>query len=72
MTTVTGPSFAVGVSSKILHYIIDEVEVEVTLTETLFILDITETKSKNCFFHTLKEKKMVTTVSGTDNLFLNL
>ena len=71
MTTVTGPSFAVGVSSKILHYIIDEVEVEVTLTETLIILDITETKSKNCFFHTLKEK-MVTTVSGTDNLFLNL
>ena len=48
MTTVTGPSFAVGVSSKILHYIIDEVEVEVTLTETLIILDITETKSKNC------------------------
>ena len=56
MTTVTGPSFALGVSSKILHYIIDEVEVEVTLTETLIILDITETKSKNCFFHTLKEK----------------
>ena len=56
MTTVTGPSFAVGVSSKILHYIIDEVEVEVTLTETLIILDITETKSKNCFFHALKEK----------------
>ena len=56
MTTVTGPSFAVGVSSKILHYIIDEVGVEVTLTETLIILDITETKSKSCFFHTLKEK----------------
>ena len=57
MTTVTGPSFAVGVSSKILHYIIDEVEVEVTLTETLIILDITEIKSKNCFFSYIEGKK---------------
>ena len=57
MTTVTGPSFAVCVSSKILHYIIDEVEVEVTLTETLIILDITETKSKNCLFSYIEGKK---------------
>ena len=42
-----------------------------TLTETLIILDITKTESINCFIiHWTK--KMVTTVSGTYNLFLNL
>ena len=43
----------------------------ITLTETLIILDITKTESNNCFIiHSAK--KMVTTVSGTDNLFVNV
>ena len=43
----------------------------ITLTETLIILDITKTEPNNCFIiHWTKKKKMVTTVRGTDNLFL--
>ena len=43
----------------------------ITLTETLIILDITKTESNNCFIMHCTEKKMVTTVSGTGNLFVN-
>ena len=42
----------------------------ITLTEILIILDITKTESDNCFImHCMK--KMVTTMSGTGNLFVN-
>ena len=41
-----------------------------TFTETLIILDITKTESNNCFIMHCT-KKMVTTVSGTGNLFVN-
>ena len=48
----------------------------ITLTETLTILDITKTESNNyCPIRLLyiqRKKKMVTTVSGTDNLFVNV
>ena len=45
----------------------------ITLTETLIILDITKTECNNCFiYYIFNEKKMVTIVSGTDNLFLNV
>ena len=43
----------------------------ITLTETLIILDITKTESNNCFIIHSTKRKMVTTVSGTDNLFVN-
>ena len=42
----------------------------ITLTETLIILDIIKTESNNCFIIHWTKKKMVTTVRGTDNLFL--
>ena len=48
-----------------------KVEVRVTLTETLIILDIKKTESNNCFIIHLT-KKMVTTVSGFGNLFINV
>ena len=44
----------------------------ITLTKTLIILDITKTESNNCFIIHSTKKKMVTTVSGTDNLFVNV
>ena len=44
----------------------------ITLTETLIILDSTKTESHNCFLIHSTKKKMVTTVSGTDNLFVNV
>ena len=42
----------------------------ITPTETLIILDITKTESNNCFIMHCR-KKMVTTVRGTVNLFVN-
>ena len=42
-----------------------------TLTKTLNVLDIIKTESNNCFV-IRERKKMVTTVVGTDNLFLNV
>ena len=52
--------------------IIMKVEVGlINLTETLIILDITKTQSNICFIIHSMKKKMVTTVSGTDNLFVN-
>ena len=47
----------------------------ITLTETLIIPDITKNESNTeLFYYTFNEKKMVTTVtvSGTDNLFVNV
>ena len=44
----------------------------ITLTETLIILDSAKTESHNCFLIHSTKKKMVTTVSGTDNLFVNV
>ena len=44
----------------------------INLTETLIILDITKAESNNCFITHSAKKKMATTVSGTDNLFVNM
>ena len=44
----------------------------ITLTETLIILDVTKTESNNCFIIHSTKKKMVTTASGTGNLFVNV
>ena len=43
-----------------------------TLTETLIILDITKPNLIIVLLYIERRKKMVTTVSGTDNLFLNV
>ena len=43
----------------------------ITLTEALIILDTTKTQFNNCFIIHGTKKKMVTTASGTGNLFLN-
>ena len=43
----------------------------VSSTSTLIIMDITKTES-NDFFVILNERIIITTVSGTDNLFLNV
>ena len=43
----------------------------VSSTSTLITMDITKTES-NDFFVILNEKIIITTVSGTDNLFLNV
>ena len=44
----------------------------VALTETLIILDITKTESNNIIVLLYIYKKMVTTMSGKGNLFLNV
>ena len=44
----------------------------ITLTETLIILDSAKTSCNNCFLIHSTKKKIVTTVSGTDNLFVNV
>ena len=44
----------------------------ITRKKTLIVLDITKTESYNCLIIHKTKKKTVTTVGGTDNLFLNV